>query len=74
MYLENEFSPSDICTLVEACSAAPKPEYQTECEFCRVFYQLGLDILGYQPTAGAVETLLDQVCRIYPEDMRGQCE
>ncbi|CAL5970838.1 Saposin [Hexamita inflata] len=63
-YISNEFSPKAICLLINACEG-PDPEYRTECEFCRIFYQMALDLIEFDATVETIEELLEHICDIF---------
>ncbi|CAL6094859.1 Saposin [Hexamita inflata] len=63
-YISHEFSPEAICNLVDACEG-PDPVYKTECEFCRIFYQLALDMIDFDASIDTIEELLEHICDIF---------
>ncbi|CAL6037540.1 Saposin [Hexamita inflata] len=63
-YIENEFSPKAICSLIDACDYED-PVYETECEFCRIFYQLALDLISFDATEDAIMELMEHICVIF---------
>ncbi|CAL5970893.1 Saposin [Hexamita inflata] len=63
-YIDSEFSPKAICNLINACDG-PDPEYKTECEFCRILYQMALDLLDFDASIDTIEELLEHICDIF---------
>ncbi|CAL5988348.1 Saposin [Hexamita inflata] len=63
-YIENEFTPKAICSLIDACDYED-PTYETECEFCRIFYQMALDLISFDATEEMIEEFLDHICDIF---------
>lgn len=72
-YLTLEFPPESVCILAGACESPVVPEYETECEFCTIFYQFAYDLLDFEPTVDAVEALLDHVCDVFGDKDHGFC-
>lgn len=45
-----EFPAESLCILMGACESEEIPEYETECEFCMILYQLIIDMLTFDAT------------------------
>ena len=66
-YLDNEFPPESICILVGGCQSNITPVYETDCELCTILYQFALDLLDFNASIKAVETLIENICFIFPD-------
>ncbi|CAL5970927.1 Saposin [Hexamita inflata] len=71
-YIKAEFPPTAVCALVGACDVQP-PVYDTECEFCRIFYRMTLDFISADFTVHDIEILLDSVCDVFQNEAQAQC-
>ena len=73
-FIEHEFPPENICILAGACESNITPVYDTECEFCEIFYQFAIDMLDFEYTIEAIEHLLEHICEIFPDTIQIVCK
>lgn len=68
-WLQHDYSPDFICTIIGACSFVIDPAGVRLCHLCEAGFQLIEDTVSFKPTEDEITSLLEHLCALFPGDM-----